>query len=90
MNSSDFAKSVVLEGYAEPVSITREANGFVDTHTHPFAAKALITQGSLKLRVGTIDTSYEVGDIFQLDVEVPHKEYYGPNGVTYLVGRKQA
>jgi quercetin dioxygenase-like cupin family protein len=34
--------------------------------------------------------AYRVGDVFNLPANKPHAERFGPNGVTYLVGRKQS
>ena len=88
MNLQEFTTLLAQEGYENLVTIEREANGFLDTHTHPFAAKALILEGEIRIQYGEHDKLWTVGEIFQLDAEVPHKEQYGPAGVKYLVGRK--
>jgi hypothetical protein len=31
---------------------------------------------------------YRAGDVFHLGANVAHAEWYGPQGVSYLVGRK--
>ena len=88
MNHAAFINSVIADGYAEPVTVTREPNASVDTHSHPFSAKALILEGEIRLVVSDVSKIYRPGDIFQLDINTPHQEYYGPQGVTYLVGRR--
>jgi quercetin dioxygenase-like cupin family protein len=88
MQHDQFALTVVSEGYAAPVMVTREANGQVDTHSHPFAAKALIVAGEIRIVAEQLSATYKPGDVFQLDANKPHQEYYGPEGVTYYVGRK--
>ncbi len=88
MNQSAFINEVTLEGYAEPVIVTREANGSIGDHSHRFAAKALILEGEIRIVVKNVSTSYLPGDLFQLDVGTLHQEYYGPQGVSYLVGRR--
>jgi quercetin dioxygenase-like cupin family protein len=87
MKQEDFRELLKAEGYTKTLSITRQANEGLDTHSHPFEAKALVTQGSLSITV-TKEQTYNVGDTFHLLANVPHTERYGPNGVTYLVGRK--
>jgi quercetin dioxygenase-like cupin family protein len=88
MHQEQFANLVIGEGYAAPLLVSREAHGQVDTHSHPFAAKALIVSGEIRIVVQQTSTSYKTGDIFELDANTPHQEYYGPEGVTYYVGRK--
>ena len=88
MNQQEFHDMLTREGFREVVTVEREANGFLEVHTHPFEAKALIIDGALRLRVGEQEQAYGVGDIFHLAANESHAEWYGPNGVRYLVGRK--
>lgn len=69
--------------------MTREPHGSLDTHTHPFKAKAHILRGEIRLKVGDqAEHTYRAGDVWHLLVQVPHTEQYGALGVAYLVGRK--
>ena len=89
MDQQDFTERLAEEGYAEIVSVSREAGGALDVHTHPFEAKALIVAGEIFIRcVGEPEQRYGVGEIFHLPAGAPHAERYGAEGVTYLVGRK--
>jgi quercetin dioxygenase-like cupin family protein len=88
MEREEFLGILAQEGFAEVVTVTREPDGKLDIHEHPFEAKALIVEGELTLRVGEIDRLYQVGDVFHLPAHVSHSERYGPVGVQYLVGRK--
>jgi quercetin dioxygenase-like cupin family protein len=92
MQTSEFISTLASEGFPAPVQVVREADGFVDTHSHPFEAKALITQGEIRIRRGAdaagADFVCRVGDVFHLSANEPHAEWYGPEGVSYLVGRK--
>lgn len=88
MDRDTFTESLTKDGFPEAVLVTREANTEMDVHQHPFEAKALIVEGDLHIRVGDQERAYQVGDVFHLQANVAHSERYGPNGVTYLVGRK--
>ena len=89
MERSEFVEMIAKEGFAEGVIVDRESNGFLETHVHSFEAKALILAGELRMRVGKIEQVYTPGSVFHLLANVPHSESYGPEGLKYLVGRKE-
>ncbi|CAH2793763.1 MAG: FIG00458728: hypothetical protein [uncultured Paraburkholderia sp.] len=89
MDREAFTKSLTKEGFPEAVVVKRDANTAMDVHTHSFEAKALIIEGDMHIRVGDEERAYRVGNVFHLAANEAHSERYGPNGVTYLVGRKQ-
>lgn len=89
MDREIFIELLKQEGFSEIVSVSRDANGALDVHLHPFEAKALILEGELFLQCeGEPEQRYAAGDIFHLQTAAPHAERYGALGVTYLVGRK--
>jgi Cupin domain len=88
MQRDAFLAQLKQQGFPEPSLVERAANGFVDTHSHPFEAQALILSGEIRLRVGDAERVYRVGDVFHLSAHEPHAEWYGPQGVSYLAGRK--
>jgi quercetin dioxygenase-like cupin family protein len=88
MDRAAFTESLTKEGFPEAVLVTREADTAMDEHSHPFEAKALVVEGELHIRVGEEDRLYRAGDVFHLPANLAHSERYGPQGVTYLVGRK--
>jgi quercetin dioxygenase-like cupin family protein len=88
MQSDVFEQALRAEGFAEIVTVTRPAHGALDVHTHPFEAKALILAGEVRLQCGDAARTYAAGEVFHLQAGEPHAEFYGPQGVTYLVGRK--
>lgn len=90
MNANSFHKMVAAEGFNEPVLIEREPNGFMDVHSHPFEAKALILDGTIEIGLGDRGQTFEPGDVFHLTHEQPHWERYGPAGVVYLSARKDS
>lgn len=83
-----FEASLRQSGTAEIVRVERPAGEGLDSHTHPFAATALVLQGDITLTVDGVVTRYDVGDVFELAADEPHEERYGSDGVTYLVGRR--
>ena len=88
MHREEFLAFLSSEGFNEVVTVTREANGSLDVHAHPFEARALILDGDLTIRVSDDARNYRAGDVFHLAANVEHAEQYGPQGVSYLVGRK--
>jgi len=70
----------VLERHWQPDTV-------IATHTHSFAANALVVQGEMWLTVGSRTQHLKPGDRFELEPDVPHEEHYGPQGATYWVAR---
>lgn len=87
MQRDEFVRMLEAERFDEVVSVEREP-GSMGAHTHPFEAKALILQGELSISSGDGERVYRTGDVFHLLAGVEHEERYGPEGVSYLVGRK--
>lgn len=88
MQQAEFEAMLANEQFGEVVTLEREANKSLETHTHPFEAKALILRGELSIGTAGGERLYGVGDIFHLAAHTPHTERYGPEGVKYVVGRK--
>jgi len=59
----------------------------IATHSHSFAARALVVQGEMWLTVGGRTQHLKPGDGFELEPGVPHDERYGAEGATYWVAR---
>jgi quercetin dioxygenase-like cupin family protein len=87
MTRDEFVDILKNEGFDEVATVMREP-GVMETHTHPFEAKALILHGELHISQDGAERAYRVGDVFHLAANVPHSERYGPEGAQYLVGRK--
>ena len=89
MERSQFEEELRSLGYKEVTTVTRPAHGRLDVHTHPFEARALILTGEIRIQcAGEEEKLYRPGEIFHLAHEQAHSESYGPEGVSYLVGRK--
>jgi len=64
------------------------ADTLLAMHTHPFDARAVVTQGEFWLTVGNATRHLHPGDTFSLERQVPHSERYGTEGATYWVARR--
>ncbi|MFN4361588.1 MAG: cupin [Hylemonella sp.] len=88
MDRAHFEQALQAEGY-EVSTVSRAAHGRLEVHTHPFEARALILAGEIHIQcAGEEEKRYRPGEVFHLAHGQPHSERYGPEGVSYLVGRK--
>ena len=87
MNTTQFIEVLQQEGYPDPVEVRQVPNGSLGEHTHPFAVKALVIDGSIDIIIQGNRKAYSIGDVFQLGLEELHSESYGPTGVIYLASR---
>jgi quercetin dioxygenase-like cupin family protein len=87
MNTTQFIEMLQQEDYPDPVEVRQAPNGSLGEHSHPFAVKALVIDGSIDITIQGNRKTYSIGDVFQLGFEEPHSESYGPTGVVYLASR---
>jgi quercetin dioxygenase-like cupin family protein len=87
MNTTQFIEMLQQEDYPDPVEVRQAPNGSLGEHSHPFAVKALVIDGSINITIQGNRKTYSIGDVFQLGFEEPHSESYGPTGVVYLASR---
>lgn len=85
-----FEAAARTAGFDEVLERQWGAGVVLDTHTHAFAVRAVVTQGQMWLTVGSDTRQLLPGDRFELEREVPHAERYGPEGASYLVARRHA
>jgi mannose-6-phosphate isomerase-like protein (cupin superfamily) len=85
-----FAADARAEGFDEVLERRWAPATVLQTHTHPFALKALVVQGEMWLTVDAEARHLRPGDSFALERNVPHAERYGPEGATYWVARRNA
>ncbi len=90
MDAETFKRELGELGFAEVLTRTWPADQFVDTHMHDFEVRALVLEGQFVLGCDGQEKLLRPGDVFTLDANRPHTERYGPQGATYLVGRKRA
>ncbi|MBX3587293.1 MAG: AraC family transcriptional regulator [Ramlibacter sp.] len=85
---ADFEAAARANGYDTVLERQWDPLTVVDTHTHPFDASALVTQGEMWLTVGEATRHLLPGDRFELAALVPHAERYGAQGASYWVARR--
>ena len=75
-------------GFNETLVRQWEPGTVLETHTHPFDADAVVTQGEMWLTCAGSTRHLKPGDTFSLASGVPHAERYGAQGATYWVARR--
>lgn len=85
-----FREQALAEGFDEVLERRWAPDTVLDTHTHPFGVKAVVTEGALWLTVDGQTRHLVPGDTFVLAREVPHAERYGAEGAVYWVARRNA
>ncbi len=86
---AEFEARARAEGFDEVLERRWDAGTVLDTHTHPFAAQAVVTQGEMWLTCGGTTRHLHPGDRFELARDEPHAERYGIDGATYWVARRR-
>ncbi len=89
MTPQEFEASVLAEGYSAVVHVDRAADYSLGDHQHTFDACALITAGEFIITMDGISRSYKVGEIFRLPAGTLHQESAGPQGTSYIAGRRE-
>lgn len=84
----EYAAHLKAQGFEEVLVRNWSPREIVETHRHPFAAKALVVSGEMWLTQRGATRHLMVGDGFELDAGEPHAERYGEAGATYWVGRR--
>jgi len=88
MDRNSFEARLKAEGYPEIRVNEFEPNRKNAEHSHPFDALALVLDGDITITVDGKATTYRRGDEFSMKAGCRHIEDIGPQGVSYLVGRR--
>ena len=59
-------------------------------HSHPFDARVLILAGEFTLTSQGQSRVFYPGEHFEMPADCLHSEHYGPEGATFLLGRKHS
>lgn len=85
---AEFEATARAQGYNEVVERRWAPNTVLDTHSHPFAVKALVIEGEMWLTSDGQTRHLVAGDEFVVDHGAPHAERYGADGAVYWVARR--
>ena len=88
MGFQEFSRTMTAQGFDQVVERAWEPDTTVEVHSHPFHARAVITQGEMWLIVDGGTRHLRPGDTFELPPGHAHAERYGPAGATYWVARR--
>ena len=90
MTYDEFASNARAEGFDETLVREWKPGQVLDTHTHPFAVKALVVSGEFWLSCEGQTRHVRTGEWFELARDVPHSERYGAEGATFWAARRHA
>ena len=83
-----FQADLLAQGFDEVLTREWAPLQVVGDHAHPFAAKAVVVQGEMWLKVGDAVRHIGVGGGFELEANIVHSERYGAEGAKFWVGRR--
>jgi quercetin dioxygenase-like cupin family protein len=88
MDATEFETGLKRDGYMEIETKTVPGNIATRPHSHDFSVRALVLAGDITLTYEGRSRTFRTGEIFEMTAGCMHHEEYGPDGSTYLVGRK--
>jgi quercetin dioxygenase-like cupin family protein len=87
MDRTMFESELQRDGY-QVVQNTMQPNAINPEHAHDFDARLMVVAGEMTIVVGDQCNTYQVGDTFSMTHGCRHAEHAGPNGATYVAGRR--
>lgn len=88
MDVIEFDSSLKRAGYQNIETTNVAANTSTHPHSHGFSVRALVLAGDITLTSEGQSRTFRAGDVFEMTAGCVHSEQHGPDGSTYLVGRK--
>ena len=89
METSAFEAALKADGFGEIETKSIAPNVANAAHSHPFSVRFLVLSGDITVTSNGSAQTCGAGHTFALDADCEHAEQIGPQGVTYLVGRKR-
>jgi quercetin dioxygenase-like cupin family protein len=83
-----FQSAALSQGFDEVLVREWAPGQQIATHAHPFEVQARVVRGEVALTCQGQTRRIVAGDGFELPLEEPHAEHYGPEGATFWVARK--
>ncbi len=88
MDTAKFEDALKRDGFNDISTIGFPAGHDLPDHAHPYALRALVLEGELRITVEGKEAAYRPGEVFALESGVHHTER-SPAGVRFLIGRKR-
>ena len=89
MDTVAFEAELRRDGYTDIETRSALPNQCAPEHAHPCDIRALITAGQITLDAGGTVRIYRAGDTIVLGAGCLHSEQNGPDGYSYIIGRRQ-
>ena len=86
-DTSDFEAKVLEQGY-DVFRRTLEPSEGLGDHAHDYDVWGFVTAGEFSITVEGTTKSYSEGEEFLLEAGCEHSEAAGPEGCTFVVGRR--
>ena len=87
MNQASFEAELSRDGY-EIVTNTMPPDKLNPEHVHSFDAYLLVTAGRMTIAANGLTNTYQAGETFRMPAGCRHSETAGPEGATYIAGRR--
>jgi quercetin dioxygenase-like cupin family protein len=88
MNATEFESSLKRAGFQDVETKKVAPNTSTHPHSHSFSVRALVLAGDITLTSEGQSRTFRAGEVFEMAAGCVHSEQYGPDGSTYLFGRK--
>lgn len=88
MDRTAFEAELQRDGY-EIVVNTMQPNQLNADHSHTFDARLMVVAGEMTIACGGDHRTYSVGETFGMQNGRVHSEHAGPDGATYVAGRRK-
>jgi quercetin dioxygenase-like cupin family protein len=92
-DTSAFEEKVASKGYTVVRKTLEPSEGSGDHahdyHVHDYDVWGLVIEGEFRITVDGETKSYREGEEFELAAGCDHTESTGPQGATFVVGRRQ-
>ena len=87
MDRTAFEAALQRDGY-EIVARTMEPNTTNPEHAHEFDARVMVVAGEMTLARDGTSRAYHPGETFEITHGHRHAEIAGPDGASYIAGRR--
>ena len=88
MERTEFEAQLQRDGY-EVLVRTMQPDTLNPEHAHDFDARLLVVAGEMTVVADGQRNTYRVGDTFSMTHGCRHSEQAGPEGATYVAGRRK-